>query len=190
MTDLKLRIEKRRKSFIFQTSVFTLLFVLSLAALIFYNQDLRVFIVFGLLFVFCAVRLGFLFKNKTVSVRSRLRRGVIVDKKEKVIIIDSKITGSYGSFSEIRPFEHDRNEAIEGTIYIKEENGNVFSIEKLNEAQSEFYAVGDEVVILAGARFPLVTNEPPSRQKWLCPVCGRVSPDGVDCPDCGLPFVQ
>lgn len=187
---LEKRIKTHRRAFFVQISLFVLLSVLSLIGLILWSNVLWFFIIGTSVLVTSLLRIIFVIKSKTVSLFGMHREGVIIDKKEKVRILDKKLVGGFGSFSELRPYEHDRTEAIVGTVFIKESNGNVFSVGNLSEDQSAFFEIGDVVVLFAGAKFPLVINEPASRQKWLCPVCGTVSPDGTDCHVCGLPFSE
>ncbi len=187
-SEYKKRIRKARRVFITQTVIFSLLFALGVTALVLWNDELRIFISSAALTLLSALRLIFIVKSRTVRIFSKEIIGTVVEIKESPRILDNRLVGSYGSFSEIRPYERDRCEVIVGTLFIEQKDGNIFTVDGLNEDQTAFFAKGDEVVIFAGAKFPLVTNEPPSREKWLCPICGSVSPDGVDCPVCGLEF--
>lgn len=187
-SEYKKRIQKARRIFIVQAVLFSLLLTLGVIALVLWNDELRIFISAAALTVLSALRLIFIVKNKTVRIFSKEITGTVIEIKETPRILDSKLVGSFGSFSEIRPYEQDRSEVIVGTLFIERKDGSIFTVDELNEDQTAFFEKGDEVVIFSGAKFPLVTNEPPSREKWLCPICGSVPPDGVDCPVCGLEF--
>ncbi|MBR2467238.1 MAG: hypothetical protein IKB38_09975 [Clostridia bacterium] len=187
-SEYKKRIRKARRTFITQTVIFSLLLALGVTALVLWNDELRIFISAAGLTLLSALRLIFIIKSRTVRIFSKEITGTVVEIKETPRILDKKLVGSFGSFSDIRPYEQDRCEVVVGTLFIERKDGSIFTVDELNEDQTAFFAKGDEVVIFAGAKFPLVTNEPPSREKWLCPVCGSVSPDGVDCPVCGLEF--
>ena len=73
-------------------------------------------------------------------------------------------------------------------INAKSESGEIVSIGKFNEDQTAYLAVGDEIVIPKYARYPIITNEKESRQKWLCPLCGEVNRDGTPCTGCGFEY--
>lgn len=124
--------------------------------------------------------------DKSSRIIGRELRGTVVGKQEKSEIHDKMITGSYGSFSDPRPYEHGRVRVLVSTVYVKTEDGSVVSAGKFNEDQTLFLELGDEIVIPKYGNFPLVLNESESRQKWLCPICGTVSPDKVNCPSCGF----
>ena len=189
-THIEKLISRRKQAFLIRFFILAVLSLASLVLLIFKNNKLPLFLIGCTVFTAATLSLIFTIKSTTVSVFGKKRCGTIVDKKEAVRLLDKKIVGSFGSYSELKPYEHDRTEALVGTLFIKDKNENVFSVGELDEDQSSFFEIGDEVIIFSGARFPLVTNEPPSRQKWLCPICGKVSPDGIDCPVCGLPFFE
>ncbi len=187
-SELRSILKKRRIAFCIRLAVFLALAAMAIVIYILFNEHLRAFIGALILFVLSVFEIAVLFKTKTVKIFGKEKSGVVVSKGNKVRVLDQTVVGGYGSFSEIRPFDHYKTPVIVGALFIKGEDGRIFRTREFNEGQFEFYEVGDEVILLKGAKFPIVTNEPPSRQKWLCPICGTVSPDGVDCPACGLEF--
>ncbi len=187
-SNIKMLLKKKRLVFCIKLTVLLLLSAMAAILYILFNNELRAFIGSLVLLILCLFQIGVLFKTKTVKIFGKEQRGTVVKKDEKSKIHDKKITGSYGSFSEIRPYEHYRKLVVDGTLFIQKENNEILSIQGLTKDQINFYEVGDEVVILTGAKFPIVLNEPESRQKWLCPICGTVLPSGVDCAYCGLKY--
>ncbi len=189
LEELKKLLKQRRLAFCIKLASFVAISALSVVIYVLFNEELSAFIAALAVLVFCVFQIGVLFKTKTVKIFGKERRGTVVNKGERTRVLDRNFVGGVGFRADrVREFSHDMTRVIISTLYIEDKNGKVWHSCELDEDQTEFYEVGDEVVVLAGAKYPLVLNEPKSRQKWLCPICGTVSPDGVDCPRCGLEF--
>ena len=173
----------KRQATLVLSALFT---VLSAAGIILFGSELYVFLPAAIVFIASMFFFSKALLDKRTSFFQKEKRGVITDKKIKQIMIDKLSIGGYGQAN--ARYTDYRTPAITSTLFIKDTHGKIFTVGGLNSDQTEFYEIGDEVIIFKGARFPIVTNEPASRQKWICPVCGTVSPDGVDCGRCGMPF--
>jgi hypothetical protein len=181
-------IRAKRQTKLISICISSALAVASLVILFALGGELYAFLPSLLAFILLIVRLFSLLRDRSVRLFGDEFRGTVVKKQEKSEIHDSMITGSYGSYSEPRPYEHGRVRVIVSTVYAKSESGEIVSIGKFNEDQTAYLAVGDEIVIPKYARYPIITNEKESRQKWLCPLCGEVNRDGTPCTGCGFEY--
>ena len=59
-------------------------------------------------------------------------------------------------------------------------------VKLLGKKVSEVYFVGDRIHRLKGTRYPInLTREV---EQHICPICGRNSCFGDECPDCGIQY--
>ena len=163
------------------------LFALFALGLIFFGKYLAAFIPLSIVCVLLFIRICMMLKDRTVSFFKKELRGTVINKKVGTNIKDSIKTASYGATS-VSPYQTYRVRIRVGTIYVKTISGEVKVLGKFSEDALDFFSEGDEIVRFSGTRYPVILNEPPSRQKWLCPVCGEVNPDGRDCTECGFEF--
>lgn len=121
-------------------------------------------------------------KNKTVRLIP-LKDGVgaIANKNHK--LVDYKPFYGADHIS-----THSQGKRISGSLKVKCEDGRTVTYSKLSKNQYNFYECGDSVRLLRFGLLPIVTDEPESRQKQLCPICCTVSPDSDACPSCGFNF--
>ena len=74
---------------------------------------------------------------------------------------------------------------IRGTVYLKDESGNIAEINDLSAQHMNFYEDGDVLLKYAGTKFPIVISRPVDMQP--CPLCGRINKSTEDaCRTCGL----
>ncbi len=171
--------------------IFSAVSCLSVVALVFWNDKMAVFAAAIILLITSFIQIMSTVRSRTVKVFGKERRGVVIEKSEvsRVHQHGQPAGNTNITFSgDVRQFNKYSTRANVGVLYIKGEDGRIFHTRELNKEQTDFFEVGDSIIIYAGAKFPIVLNEPEARQKWLCPICGTVLPDGVDCSGCGLEF--
>lgn len=181
-------IEGRRRARIAELSVLFSLFALTVLLLSFFGKYLWAFLPLIAVFVLLIIRIGKLLSDKSVMLRGKEVSGVIVKKAVRSRIKDSRIMASYGSNTEPSPWQSYAVRIQCGTVYVRTDDGDVVSLGKFDEDVINFLEEGDRVIRFRGSRYPIILNESESRQKWLCPACGEVNPDGRDCIRCGFDF--
>ena len=78
---------------------------------------------------------------------------------------------------------------LNGTVYLKLNDGNIKSISGLYKSHMEIYEDGDTLLKYDGAKFPVVINRQAKKQP--CPICGEVNDMTLDeCRVCGLGIVK
>ncbi len=163
------------------------LFALCVLGLIFFGKYLWAFIPLCTAAVLLFIRICMMLKDRSVSFFKKELHGTVINKKVGTNIKDTIKTASFGALS-VSPYQSYRVRIRVGTVYVKCPSGDVKALGKFSEDALDFFNEGDEIVRFSGTRYPVILNEPPSRQKWLCPVCGEVNPDGRDCTECGFEF--
>ena len=185
---IKELIERKRRSQALELSVCFSLFTAAIVLLVFFGKYLWVFIPLTIAVALLALKISKLFSEKSTSLFNSEIVGVIIKKVVRSRIKDSRKTASYGSATEPAPYQNYAVRIQCGTVFVKTDEGKVVSLGKFDEDIINFLEEGDHVIRFRGSRFPIILNESPSRQKWLCPLCGEVNPDGRDCIKCEFNF--
>ena len=181
-------IKKRKTNRKIELFIHIGLLMLTVSLLVFFGKYLGAFLPLAVALVLLIYRTVRLFCDKTVSVFTKELRGTVVRNDKKCIVHDSQRVGGVGLSRNLRPYQSYSTELTVGAVFVRTDSGEVLPLGKYHEDVAEFIEEGDEVVRFEGSRYPLILNEPASRQKWLCPACGNVSPDECDCSVCGLEF--
>ncbi len=74
-----------------------------------------------------------------------------------------------------------------GILFIERLNGEItpLAIRDYSHKHFNHYKEGDEVIRLAGSRFPVVLNR--TDDEWICPICGEFNnADEYNCKKCNL----
>ena len=72
-----------------------------------------------------------------------------------------------------RQFDHDRRDVLicELFVQISEDNVRCLIFEDVSKKHCEYYKLGEEVLRVPGARFPVVLNH--QEGEMICPICGE-----------------
>ena len=192
MTENQLQTKKitegRRRKRITELCLLSSLFAATVVLLCFFGKYLWAFLPLTAAFVLLTIRIGKLVADRSVMLFGKEVTGVIVKKAVRSRIKDSRIMASYGSNTEPSPWQSYAVRIQCGTVYVKTDEDEIVSLGKFDEDVINFLEEGDRVIRFRGSRYPIILNESESRQKWLCPACGEVNPDGRDCIRCGFDF--
>lgn len=173
---------RERRRLLAELGLFITASLLCVVLLITLGEQLYVF--FPSLIILILSVIGFVKRLKEKTVR-------LVPFKDAVGVITNK----HHKLVDYKPFygadhisTHSQGKRISGSFTVKCDNGRTVTYSKLNKDQYNFYEEGDSVRTLRFGLLPIVTDEPESRQKQLCPICCTVSPGSDACPSCGFNF--
>ena len=78
---------------------------------------------------------------------------------------------------------------LNGTVYLKLDDGNIKSISGLYKSHMDIYEDGDILLKYAGTKFPIILSREVKKQP--CPICGEVNDETRDvCRSCGLGIIK
>ena len=184
---LRLKVKARKKRFLISSAIFLAVLCACAAIMVFAEEDSLFFC--AILTSAIAVFLEFgTFKKFAPSVIfSREIKGENI--KEHEINISGAGGMRMTHRTVVMPNTGENKKAprrrIRGTVYLKEESGNISEIGNLPAQHMNFYEDGDILFKYAGTRFPIVISRPVEMQP--CPICGRINKSTEDaCRSCGL----
>lgn len=98
-------------------------------------------------------------------------RGTVVKVNTDVKNVRETKVGGIGPVK--RQFDHDRRDVLicELFVQISEDNVKCLVFEDVSKKHCEYYKLGEEVLRMPGARFPVVLNH--QNGEMICPVCGE-----------------
>ena len=156
--------------FLTKIVLFSILFVISILAIIFYGSYMLVFIggiILACISVFVCSKLikQFAFSDYSSAI------GEIVDIHKEIKIVDTMSVGGINPFGTRRFDNYKKNEVRLG-IFIQ--NGNQVCGCFFNEGTEEhakYYETKGEAIHIWGTHFPVKLEI--GKEQWLCPVCGE-----------------
>lgn len=78
---------------------------------------------------------------------------------------------------------------LRGSVYIRQENGNIYEAHGLSIASINIYKDGDTLIKPEGAKYPQIVNRKCENQP--CPLCGEINFVGSkSCHGCGLLIIS
>lgn len=156
--------------FLTKIVLFSILFVISILAIIFYGSYMLVFIggiILACISVFVCSKLikHFAFSDYSSAI------GEIVDIHKEIKIIDTMSVGGINPFG-TRKFDNYKKNEVRLGIFIQ--NGNQVRGCFFNEGTEEhakYYETKGEAIHIWGTHFPVKLEI--GKEQWLCPVCGE-----------------
>ena len=89
-----------------------------------------------------------------------------------------------------RQFDHDRRDVLICKLFVQTSEDKVRRLvfEDVSKKHCEYYKLGEEVLRVPGARFPVVLNQ--QEGEMICPVCGEFNNHSQNkCKKCGIFFM-
>ncbi len=77
---------------------------------------------------------------------------------------------------------------IRARVYLRLENGDIYTVGDLRRAQTDVYEDGDTLVKYEGTRYPVIIGREVKRQP--CPICGTVNTQERTRCSCGLSIIN
>lgn len=80
-------------------------------------------------------------------------------------------------------------QAVRASVYLKQAEGSIALINGLYKSCVDVYEDGDELIKLAGTKYPMITSREVDKQP--CPICGALNTaSDVECSGCGLSIIS
>jgi len=201
--DLNIKVQKRKKSFIYGAA-FLLLFSVICILLIAFSGSNEIILISGVaLFVIFLLFVKLFEKFNPKVLFSKEIRGENLKESEYEIMKRGSYTGNgmrhkqvgshgtmpYAPNTRANRKAFHKNMHFSGEVYLKSDNGNVHLLSGLYLSHLEIYKEGDILLKPRGCKFPVVTNRYVESQP--CPLCGEVNGSERDsCPGCGLKIIN
>ena len=197
--DLNIKVQKRKKSFIFG-AVSLLLFSILCILLVAFSGRNEIILISGVaLFVIFLLYLKLFEKFTPKILFSKEIIGENLKESEYEIMKRGSYTGNgmrhkqvgshgtmpYAPNTRANRKAFHKSMHFSGEVYLKSEGGNIHLISGLYLSHLEIYEEGDVLLKPRGCKFPIVTNRRLESQP--CPLCGEVNGKERDkCAGCGL----
>ena len=156
--------------FLTKIVLFSILFVISILAIIFYGSYMLVFIGGVILaciseFVCSKVIKQFAFSDYSSAT------GEIVDIHKEIKIIDTISVGGINPFGTRRFDNYKKNEVRLGILIRDGDTVRGYFFNDGTEEHAKYYEVKGEAIHIWGTHFPVKLEI--ADDKWLCPICGE-----------------
>jgi hypothetical protein len=172
---------ERRRRFLTVIAILAAVIVISFCVTLIFIDNYLVSFTGAIVFIICAVllhkRMG---RAKLLGIFRTEISGRIKKVHVSSAVSSSRLGGRYS-------FRPKLTEKIYAYVAIETEDGEVDIVENLSAAQAQYFAVGDEVICLAGTKYPIILAGGRERESALCPICGRLFYEQEEkCISCGL----
>ena len=164
--------KKRLAVALIQITCYSLVFVLSVIAIVLFGGYVSVFICGAVLAVVSAVLLSkSLSKLHIVDYRSAV--GEITEVHKDVATVRTTKVGGIGY---IRKYDTYTKKEVRLGVFLKKDNGEIHAchFNDGTEEMAKYYEEKGQAIHIWGSHFPIKLEI--GKEKWLCPICGEFNP--------------
>ena len=162
--------KKNLRNFIIQISIYVVLLILSILAIIFFGSYMLVFIS-SIVLVCVSAFLGSKLIKKFSFADYSSACGEIVDVHKEIKIVRTTKVGGINPFG-VRKYDHDGKNEVRLGVFLKEgEQVRGYFFNDGTEEHAKYYEAKGEAIHIWGTHFPVKLEI--GNDKWLCPICGE-----------------
>ena len=189
-SDIAKHVKRQKRDFFIKLISSLLLILLSALLIAFFPEVTLIFICAVLIIISIAYAVKTVIRYHPGVLFSGEIKGVNVKEHEFVVTNRRLSFGMRRSFSRIRPANTASNKRrtkppTSAIVYLRLKDGNVTYIDKLFNAQTDIYEIGDTLYKYPGTRFPIILNR--EVEAMPCPLCGTANKNTEPhCITCGL----
>ena len=188
--DITKRVKKKQRDFITK-AIISFLGIAASSAIAFIFSDVTVVFI-GVVAVigFCVYLFKTVKRYRPAIIFSKEITGINIKEHEFVVTNRRTTFSARRSFYRIRPktFTGGKTRTKPPTsaiVYLKLPDGDVTFIDKLTNAQTDEYEIGDTLYKYPGTRYPIIVGRAVKAQP--CPICGTANKASEErCITCGL----
>ena len=185
-------VKKRQKAFLTRAISYSVLMILGALTIILFPYTTPIFIS-AIVIIVSAVYLiktvkryrpSIIFSKEVVGVNIHEHEFVVTNRRPTFsarIVMPKRDTSSFTG-GKTRT-----NIPTSAIVYLRLDDGNVTFIDKLTNAQTDIYEIGDRLYKFAGTRCPVILDK--EVDEMPCPICGTQNKHTEPkCINCGLPI--
>ena len=162
--------KKNLRNFIIQISIYVVLLLLSILAIIFFGSYMLVFIS-SIVLVCASAFLGSKLIKKFSFADYSSACGEIVDVHKEIKIVRTTKVGGINPFG-VRKYDHDGKNEVRLGVFLKEgEQVRGCFFNDGSEEHAKYYDAKGKAIHIWGTHFPVKLDI--GKEKWLCPICGE-----------------
>lgn len=170
IVDLVEDAKKNLRNFIIQISIYVVLLILSILAIIFFGSYMLVFIS-SIVLVCVSAFLGSKLIKKFSFADYSSACGEIVDVHKEIKIVRTTKVGGIHPFG-VRKYDHDCKNEVRLGVFLKEgEQVRGCFFNDGSEEHAKYYDAKGKAIHIWGTHFPVKLDI--GKEKWLCPICGE-----------------
>ena len=188
LSQIELIVSERKRKFKTAIAIVALLFLVFSLMIALWHENNKIVFLCGLadiLLIFAFVRVLSIFSPAILFSKEVRGENILED---EYVLLTRKRGFKLGKYSPLaiptRRATSEGREKIRAGVYLRLENGDIYSIRDLSVAHTSLYEIGDILYKPAGVKYPIIEGKDVKAQP--CPLCGQINNKGARECRCGV----